>query len=316
MRLALAIALAAAFATPAFARLPVKTVTIAEKHKQYEIDVDYPKTGNKTIDAAMAEWVKGEVSQFRDDAAGNDGDGPFSTYMLGIGFDVARNDDKMFAVVFTESTYEGGAHPNTVFRTMNFLMPDGWQAYMPEIFTPDALKAISRLATADLKKQLKPDEGFDADMIRNGAGPSWDNFADFTMLPNALDIQYAPYAVAPYVAGSQETKIPLSALKPFLRPDWRAPQASFDCAKASAWVEKAICSDANLARLDRTVADVYAARLGNANSDAARLPVRGDQREFLVARIKRCGGKTGAFAVTCLTALYDARLNVLNTTPE
>ena len=136
------IALAAAFATPAFARLPVKTVTIAEKHKQYEIDVDYPKTGNKTIDAAMAEWVKGEVSQFRDDAAGNDGDGPFSTYMLGIGFDVARNDDKMFAVVFTESTYEGGAHPNTVFRTMNFLMPDGWQVYMPEIFTPDALNGI------------------------------------------------------------------------------------------------------------------------------------------------------------------------------
>ncbi|HEY7978832.1 MAG TPA: hypothetical protein VID67_11590, partial [Rhizomicrobium sp.] len=71
MRLALAIALAAALAAPAFAKLPVKTVKIAEKHKQYEIDVDYPRTGNKTIDAAMAEWVRDEVSRFRDDAAGN-----------------------------------------------------------------------------------------------------------------------------------------------------------------------------------------------------------------------------------------------------
>ena len=316
MRLALALVIAAAFAAPAFAKLPVKAVKIAEKHKKYEIDVDYPKTGNKTIDAAMAEWVKGEVSQFRDEAAGNDGEGPFSTYTLGIGYDIARNDDKVFAVVFTESTYEGGAHPNTVFRTMNFLMPDGWPVYMPEIFTPDAVKAISRLATADLKKQLKPDEGFDADMIKNGAGPSWDNFADFTILPNALDIHYAPYAVAPYVAGPQETKIPLSALKGFFRSDWRAPQASFDCAKASAWVEKMICSDVNLARLDRTVADVYAARLGDADSDAARLPVRGDQREFLAARIKKCGGETGKGAVACLTALYDARLKVLNTPPQ
>jgi hypothetical protein len=316
MRLALAIALAAALAAPAFAKLPVKTVKIAEKHKQYEIDVDYPRTGNKTIDAAMAEWVRDEVSRFRDDAAGNGGDGPFSTYMLGIGFDVARNDDKVFAVVFTESTYEGGAHPNTAFQTMNFLMPDGWQVYPQEIFTPDALKTISRLATADLKKQLKPDEGFDADMIKNGAGPDWDNFVDFTILPDALDIQYPPYAVAPYVAGPQETKIPLSALKTFLRPDWRAPQASFDCAKARAWVEKAICSDVNLARLDRTVADVYAARLGAADSDAARLPVHGDQREFLAARIKKCGGQTGKAAITCLTAQYNARLKVLNTPPQ
>ena len=316
MRLALALVIAATFAAPAFAKLPVKAVKIAEKHKKYEIDVDYPKTGNKTIDAAMAEWVKGEVSQFRDDAAGNDGEGPFSTYTLGIGYDIARNDDKVFAVVFTESTYEGGAHPNTVFRTMNFLMPDGWPVYMPEIFTPDAVKAISRLATADLKKQLKPDEGFDADMIKNGAGPSWDNFADFTILPDALDIQYAPYAVAPYVFGSQETKIPLSALKGFLRPNWRAPQASFDCVRARAWVEKAICSDVNLARLDRTVADMYATRLGETDSDAARLPVRGDQREFLAARIKKCGGETGKGAVACLTALYDARLKVLNTPPQ
>jgi uncharacterized protein YecT (DUF1311 family) len=235
--------------------------------------------------------------------------------MLGIGFDVARNDDKVFAVVFTESTYEGGAHPNTVFRTMNFLMPDGWQVYMQEIFTPDAVKAISRLAAADLKKQLKPDEGFDTDMIKSGTGPDWDNFADFTILPHALDIQYAPYAVAPYVFGPQETKIPLSALKAFLRPDWRAPQASFDCAKARAWVEKAVCSDANLARFDRTVADMYVTRLGEAHSDAARLLLRSDQRAFLAARTRTCGGKTGAAAVTCLTALYDARLGVLNTPP-
>lgn len=314
MRLALAIVAASILtATPVLAKLPVKTVKIAEKHKTYEIDVAYPQTGSKTIDSEIAQWAKEQVADFRDEAG--DGDATMS-YSLDITFDVARNDDKVFAVVFSESTYEGGAHPNGFFNTMNFLMPDGRQVYLQEIFTPDALKTISRLATADLKKQLTPDGGFDADMIKNGAGPDWGNFSDFTILPDALDIQYAPYAVAPYVAGPQETKIPLSALKPYFRPDWRLPQASFDCAKASAWMEKTICSDVNLARLDRTVAEVYAMRLGSADSDAARLPVRGDQREFLVARAKKCGGQAGAGAVACLTAQYNARLKVLNAPPK
>ena len=317
MRLALALAAAALLAaTPALAKLPVKTIKITEKHKEYEIDVAYPQTGNKTIDAETAGWAENEVAQFRDEAAGNDGDGAYSAYSLDITFEVARNDDKVFAVVFSESTYEGGAHPNGFFNTMNFLMPDGWRVYLQEIFTPDALKTISRLATADLKKQLKPDQGFDADMIKTGAGPDWGNFADFTILPDVLDIQYANYAVAPYVAGPQETKIPLSALKPFFRPDWRAPQASFDCAKADAWMEKMICSSVTLARLDRAVAEAYATQLGSTDSDAARLPVRGDQREFLAMRMKRCGGQTGAGAVACLTAQYKARLKVLNAPPK
>ncbi|MGN6147620.1 MAG: DUF4163 domain-containing protein, partial [Rhizomicrobium sp.] len=176
----IAVALAAAFATPAFAKLPVKTVKIAEKHKEYEVDVAYPKTGNETIDEDIASWAKLQIVAFKDDAAGNDGDSASGPYQLGIDFQVARNDDKMFAVVFTYSTYEGGAHPNTVFQTMNFLMPDGWQVYLQEIFTEAGLKKISKLATADLDKQLiGPDGMGDKDWIARGAGPVWDNFGAF-----------------------------------------------------------------------------------------------------------------------------------------
>jgi uncharacterized protein YecT (DUF1311 family) len=315
MRLALApiiaVALAAAFATPALAKLPVKTVKIVEKHKQYEIDVDYPKTGNKAIDEDIADWAELQVAAFKDDAAGNDGDSASGPYQLGIGFQVARNDDKMFAVLFTYSTYEGGAHPNTVFQTMNFLMPDGWQVYLQEIFTEAGLKKISKLAIADLDKQLiGPDGMDDKDWIARGAGPEWDNFGAFVLLPDALDIQYAPYNVAPYAAGGQETKIPLAALKPFLRADWRAPQPSFDCAKASTTVEKTICSDANLARQDRNVAEAYRQKTSGSD-EAAKKPIRDAQRAWLASRATRCGTKTGAAGVACLTSLYDARLTAL-----
>jgi uncharacterized protein YecT (DUF1311 family) len=311
MRLALTIAALAVFAAaPAFARLPVKTSKIVEKHKEYEIDVAYPKTGNEAIDADTASWVESVISNFKDEAKGNDGDGPMGPYRLLITFEVPRNDGKVFAVVFSEGLDEGGAHPNSFFNTMNFLMPDGWQVFLPEIFTPEGLKAISKLAIADLKKQLDPDQAFNVDMITSGAGPAWENFADFTMLPDTLDIQYPPYAVAPYVEGPQETKIPLTVLKAYLRPNWRAPQASFDCAKAAAPIEKTICSDANLARQDRYVAVAYGQKTGGTD-EAAKKPIRDAQRAWLASRTTHCGAKTGAAKVACLTSLYDARLTVL-----
>jgi uncharacterized protein YecT (DUF1311 family) len=318
MRLALApivaVALAAAFATPAFARLPVKTVKIAEKHKQYEIDIDYPKTGNEAIDDETASWVESVIADFRSEATSIDDQGTMGPYRLLITFDVPRNDDRVFAVVFSEGLDEGGAHPNTFFNTMNFLMPDGWEVFLPEIFTPDGVKAISKIAIADLKKQLGPDENFNMDMIASGAGPAWENFADFTILPDALDIQYEPYAVAPYVMGAQETKIPLAALKAYLRPNWRAPQASFDCAKATAPIEKTICSDANLARQDRYVAEAYRQKTGGTD-EAVKKPIRDAQRAWLASRAARCGTRASAAVVACLTSLYDARLTALTTRP-
>jgi len=317
MRLALVLVLAAAFAaSPAFAKLAVKPVKIAVKHKEYEIDVAYPQTGNKAIDAGIADWAKGEAASFKNDAAGNDGDGSMGPYTLNIEFQVARNDDKAFAVVFTESTYEGGAHPNTNFRTMNFLMPDGWPVYLQEIFTDAGLKKISQLAVADLDRQLAgPDSMSDKDWIARGAGPDWDNFSDFVLLPDALDVQYAPYNVAAYAAGPQETKLPLAPLKPFMRADWRAPAASFDCAKATAPIEKTICSDVNLARRDRDVAEAYRQLTGNTDSEAAKKPIRDAQRAWLAKRKTACP-QDGAKAVACLTALYQARLKALTAPPQ
>jgi len=314
MRLALAAAFALLATVPAFGKLPAKPVKIAIKQKEFEVNVAYPQTGNKAIDTAIADWAKKEVASFKSDAAGNDGDGSMGPYSLDISFTIARSDDKMFAVVFTESTYEGGAHPNTFFRTMDFLLPDGWQVYLPEIFTEAGLKKISQLAIADLDKQLAGPDAMSKDWIARGAGPDWDNFADFVLLPNALDIQYAPYNVAAYAAGPQETKIPLAPLKFFLRTDWRAPVASFDCAKASAAIEKTLCSNVSLARLDRAVAQAYSQQIGNADGDAAKKQVRDAQRGWLAKRKTACP-QDGKDAVACLTKFYQARLTALNATP-
>ena len=58
---------------------------------------------------------------------------------------------------------------------------------------------------------------------------------------------------------------------------------TFDCGAARRAVEKAICSDPDLARLDREIDAAYKAALASRNGKAARV-LRQEQREFLAER--------------------------------
>jgi tetratricopeptide (TPR) repeat protein len=59
---------------------------------------------------------------------------------------------------------------------------------------------------------------------------------------------------------------------------------SFNCARADRAVEKAICSDPDLARLDREIDGAYKAALAGRSSKAGLADLRQQQRDFLAAR--------------------------------
>jgi uncharacterized protein len=126
--------------------------------------------------------------------------------------------------------------------------------------------------------------------------------------PRQIHISFPPYQVAAYAAGPQEAKVPLAALKGFIRPDPRAPQASFDCAKAATTIEHAICGDAMLARLDRQTAEQYADDLANAYDKDKEKKWRETQRAWLASRDKICGMPEPA---QCLRKSYTDRLAAL-----
>lgn len=315
--LAAAVALLAAGETAVAEPLPTDGVTITRSTKDYDVEAGYPRTGLAAIDNAVAGWVNETVDDFvktaEEDFASFAADGgapEWMRYGLNLDGETARNDDAMFVLFFSESLATGGAHPNHFFRTFNFLRPDGWQVYLPEILDARGLKRISDLAIADLTRQLGgPDGMSDPDWIKDGAGPSWGNFADFLLLSGTLVIKFPPYQVAAYAAGEQEVEIPIAEVIGFMRTDWRAPAPSFDCDLARSAVEKAICSDVALARLDRNVAGAYGSRLKYAADDAARDVVRNGQRAWIKERDAACGG-----SVACLTDLYAARLRALSAT--
>jgi len=82
-------------------------------------------------------------------------------------------------------------------------------------------------------------------------------------------------------------------------------QPSFDCAKASNAVERAICADPNLAALDVEMAALYAAARSAAQGSAAEKLVAG-QRAWMKRR-SRCGGNGACLAAQIATRIAELR---------
>jgi uncharacterized protein YecT (DUF1311 family) len=312
--LAAAACLSAAVPAAAAGGFDVKSRSLHKSAAAYDISIEYPATGNARIDREIAGWAARQADDFVKLAKAGPHPPPANTYGLEITFEVARNDGEAFAVVFSLEMDTGGAHPNHDLATFNFEVPGGWRLFLPEIFDgPKALARISALAVADLTRQAKEaNRDPDPDWAKNGASPDWDNFKDFVLQKDRLEIHYPDYQVAPYAEGEQETDLPLAALQGLMRSDRHAPVASFDCAVAATAVEKAVCSDVGLARLDRDVAEAFLQGVRYAAEDAARTKLKSDQRAWLGRRDAACP----TAAVACLAKAYGDRLAVLKQAAE
>jgi len=298
--------------------LPIAKKTLAEKTAVYAIAITYPQTGDAKIDADIRDTVNSIAFTFKKEAvAAHDSEEP--RYTLDVDYVIARNDPDVFAVIFNDAWDFHGAHPNLEIVTANYFRgpgPNGsWRVYLPELFDgPRGLTRISALATADLDRRLLgPDGPSDKDWIGRGADAHWENFQAFVLLPGALEIEFPPYAVAAYAAGPQSARIPLRELSDVMRPNPRAPVASFDCRRATSDNERAICSDVTLARLDRGVSETWASQVRNENDPTTKARWKAEQIAWLKARERVCTAP--AQRLPCLTGYYKARLGVLENRP-
>lgn len=269
-----------------------KTATIREDTKTCDIEMQYPVMGHPAIDSDIAGWVKGLVNEFRDSCAAAEKEealGPGGKYSAELTFEVHRNDAKAYSASFNYFTYTGGAHPNTQQIGRTYLKPDGRRVFIAELIGPKGLRELSAFAIADLKRNWGQDPMSDEDWVKRGAGPAATNYEDFVLTSKGgMIVMFSPYQVAAYAAGPQEVQVPEKVLKNWLRPDPRAPQPSFDCAKSNTAIEYAICGDWKLARADRQMADDYAQALEYALEPKEKRQLVADQRAWLRARNRSC----------------------------
>jgi uncharacterized protein YecT (DUF1311 family) len=88
-------------------------------------------------------------------------------------------------------------------------------------------------------------------------------------------------------------------VQPSPQPSW---SPSFDCAKASTFSEKAICTDTLLGKLDGALAENYKYMLASDIGDGARNDLKGTQRKWLAERNKCTENQ-------CLASAYRKRID-------
>jgi hypothetical protein len=137
---------------------------------------------------------------------------------------VARNDGDVVALVLTESSYLGGAHPNSVVVFHNVDARSGEVLDLVDLVRPDAREALEGVVSSAVRRRLGVEPG--GSLVEAGL---MDEIlplpASALLTRDGVLLEYNPYEVGPYAMGAIRALVPWSDLAPLLRdPDrWIPP---------------------------------------------------------------------------------------------
>jgi hypothetical protein len=124
------------------------------------------------------------------------------------------------SAVFTRYTFTGGANGIGEFHTVTGLVVEGNLLALPDIFVEgvDPYTTLQPLVAAILTEQLGDMAA--PEMIAAGTAPVPENYQNWALTADSLNIYFDEYQVAPGAAGPQVVAIPLSELTDVLLPQY------------------------------------------------------------------------------------------------
>jgi len=203
--------------------LVIQDKKITDSTKPFKINVVYPQiNGQDDFNKKAEAIITKEISDFKENSLDNDvavkkidpvGYAKYPReYELDIGYDKGEVDNNIVSVVFSVYNFEGGAHGNSYFITLNYNVKNKQEVKLTDLFPADAglLQKISDYCVKDLTKQIIAKLGStDGTSIQDGAGPNADNFQFFLINPNNTITFYFPqYQVAYGAAGDFKVVMP------------------------------------------------------------------------------------------------------------
>ena len=212
------------------ARILPRELKEADKRKNFEITIEYPQIEGMAAaraagfnEAARALAAK-EAADFRkgvaDYQADYKGAPPDLSNFLDLNYYVDYADDRLVSVGFTEDTYyAGAAHPNHATVVLNYDLKAGRVLRLADLFRPGSpyLKVISDYCIKELKGD-EDDTGAVDYMIDEGAKALAENYRNWLVKREGLEITFDPYQVGPYVAGPHYVTVPYKALIGVINP--------------------------------------------------------------------------------------------------
>lgn len=181
------------------------------------VSLYYPVLHQTAVDEAIRRWATDVADAYEKEvgkADGPDGEKPSSYGMWDLTglFELTRPSEGVVSVTFSVYSYTGGAHGNLEITCLNYDLRTGRRLDLADLFKdPEkALQLMSAWSQKELARSLGEDT--DEDMIRDGVAPDLRNFANLTLTPQGLRIEFQPYQVAPWAAGPQRVDMPLAEL--------------------------------------------------------------------------------------------------------
>jgi uncharacterized protein len=195
---------------------------------RYEISIEYPRVLTPRGPAATAFERAAHAIAFGKDAVAEYRamEPPHATgaeNFYDVDYAVSYLDARLASLVFTISTFTGGAHPNMARVALVFDLMEGRPLRLADLLA-DPKPAVAEIA-AQCKTQLAAE----------GAKDGWELFdnADvaavvgeidnWSVAKDGIEILFDPYAVAAYVAGPHECRLPYADLKSWLKPGGLLP---------------------------------------------------------------------------------------------
>ncbi|HTH93098.1 MAG TPA: DUF3298 domain-containing protein [Candidatus Paceibacterota bacterium] len=193
---------------------------INDNGSYYNISATYPVVKDDVITGYFKTFVQDSITQFKSDTSWAAGTGASTAPAEadGLSLTITYKEEKNNNAdnfVFNSDVYTGGAHDLQSTKTFSF-SPTGQLILLSSLFT-NGNAGLSTIAPY-VQKQLSTIQYADTDMIKEGTAPTPDNYASFTVQSDGVTFIFDPYDVAPYAAGTQTVKVPISVFKAIANP--------------------------------------------------------------------------------------------------
>lgn len=202
--------------------LTVGDKQITDNTKPFIIKITYPQIpGLDAFNKEVLDAVNKEISDFKTNSLANDAAvkqvDPIDyakyprQYELDVSYDKGEIDNNIVSIMLNVYNFEGGAHGESYFIPLNYSPYSKKDIKLADLFAgqKDYLQKISDYCTTDLTKQLTKALGsLDGTYLKDGAGPSADNFQFFLINKNSITFYFPQYQVAYGAAGSFTVVMP------------------------------------------------------------------------------------------------------------
>ena len=140
-----------------------------------------------------------------------------------VSYQTTYFDPRLASLVFTISTFTGGAHPNSARIGLLFDLEHGRTLRPPDLLADPkpAAAEVAKVCRAQLEAQAKKE---DWELFDNAdVGAVVGDVTNWSADKDGVEILFDPYSVAAYVVGPRECRLSYAELGRWLKPDGPLP---------------------------------------------------------------------------------------------